>query len=132
MHLVTARNHQLVQQIAAWLEDLELPPEWAVPMVQDFERGEALKLARAVEDQIAVSRSNAAAAHHSVDGLGQVEMQMASRLRIEIARRYKDKHVLQDKKYLKKLEAEHGFQLQPAYRGKTRITVNKSFNRQAS
>ena len=122
MHIIADKNRQLVDQMATWLEELDLPPSWAVAMVQDFERGEALRLQQAMADQFRVSASNFSAAHRSVDGLGQVEMQMASSLRAEIQRRYKDKHVLDDPKYLKKLEREHGFHFKPHYRQKARIT----------
>lgn len=121
MHLVTDRNHQLVHLMAAWLEELDLPPEWALPMVQDFERGEALRLEKAIREQMQVSAANVNAEHTSVEGLGQVDMQMARSLRMEIHRRYADKNVLQDKAYLKKLESEYGFQFKPNYKRKARI-----------
>lgn len=129
MHLITDKNHEKVQMMMDWLVSLDLPPEWAVPMVQDFERGEALRLSKAIEDQWAVSAANERAAHHSVECLGQVQMQMASSLRQEIHRRYGDKQVLKDPKYLKKLEQEHGFRFQPAYARKAQIVVERDIKK---
>jgi hypothetical protein len=126
MHIVTDRNHALVQQMAEWLVSLDLPPEWAVAMVQDFERGEALRLEKAIRDQWAVSVDNEQAEHRGVDGLGQAQVQMASSLRQEIQRRYKDKHVIDDLNYLKKLERDHGFRFKPRYERKAQITVTRS------
>jgi hypothetical protein len=108
--------------MAHWLETLELPPEWAVPMVQDFERGEALRLEKAIRDQMKVSMDNARAEHRGVECLGQVEVQMASSLRQEIFRRYRDKGVMEDREYLAKLERDHGFRFKPNYQRKVRIT----------
>lgn len=121
MHLITDKNHQTVQMMASWLESLDLPPEWALEMVLDFERGEALRLSKAIREQMAVSIQNAQAAHRGVDGLGQAEIEMASSLRQEIYRRYRDKEVLSDPKYLKKLEDEYGLQFKPNYQRKARI-----------
>lgn len=125
MHLITDKNHRHVQLMAAWLEELDLPPQWAVEMVHDFERGEALRLEKAIKDQWAVSDANARAQHRSVECLGQVELQMASSLKAEIQRRYADKHVLEDPKYLKKLENEYGFRFKPEYQRKASVIVNK-------
>lgn len=121
MHLITDKNHQMVAMMAAWLEGLDLPTHWAVEMVRDFERGEALRLQKAIADQMAVSASNAAAEHRGVECLGQVQVQMASSLRQEIHRRYADKHVMDDPKYLAKLERDHGFRFQPKYQRKARM-----------
>jgi hypothetical protein len=121
MHLVTDKNRRVVELMAHWLETLDLPPQWAVAMVQDFERGEALRLEKAIRDQMKVSVENARAEHRGVEGLGQVEVQMASSLRQEIHRRYADKGVLEDRDYLAKLEREHGFRFRPNYQRKARI-----------
>lgn len=121
MHLITDKNHQTVAMMAAWLESLDLPPAWAVEMVRDFERGEALRLEKAIADQMAVSAENERAEHRGVECLGQVQVQMASSLRQEIHRRYADKHVLDDPRYLRRLEREHGFRFRPHYQRKARI-----------
>lgn len=127
MRIITDQNHAAVEEMAAWLDSQGLPPQWAVAMVRDFERGEALRLEKAIRDQWAVSDANARAEHRGVDGVGQAQVQMAQSLKVEIQRRYKDKHVLDDPDYLKKLERDHGFKFQPTYQRKAQITVSRSF-----
>jgi hypothetical protein len=125
MHIIADKNHAVVEQMAAWLESMDLPPQWAVAMVQDFERGEALRLEKAIRDQWAVSATNDQAEHRGVECLGQVELQMASSLRSEIYRRYADKGVLDDPRYLKKLEQDHGFRFKPRYQRKAQVVVER-------
>ncbi len=121
MHLITDRNHQMVQRVAAFLEEGGLPPEWAVKFVRDCERGEAGRLTKAVNDQMELSALNAKAQHRGVDGLGQVQSAMAPSLAAEIRRRYADRHVIDDPKYMRKLEREYGFQFKPNYQRKARV-----------
>lgn len=121
MYLITAKNHQLVQRVAAWLEEGGLPPEWAVDFVRDCEECNAGRLSKAVEKQIELSGANARAEHRGVEGLGQVQRSIAPELAAEFQRRYAGKHVTEDAKYMKRLEREYGFQFKPNYRRKARI-----------
>lgn len=124
MHLVLDKNQPLVQRVAAWLERMELPTAWAVPLVQEFEKGENLRLAKAIEEQLHLSKENHEAEHRGVDGLGQVTSQMASSLRMEIVRRMGE-HALEDKRTLRRIEQDYGLKLQPTYQRKPTITVGE-------
>jgi hypothetical protein len=122
MHLILEKNHQLVQRIAAWLAQMELPTAWAVPLVQEFEKGESLRLAKAIEEQLALSKENRDAEHRGVDGLGQVTSQVASSLRMEIVRRM-GPQAMEDKKLLRRIEQDYGLQFKPNYQRKARVVM---------
>lgn len=120
MFLVLDKNREKVQQIAAWLDELELPTAWAVYFVQRFERGEEMRLAKAIEDQLALSKENHEAEHRGVEGLGQVNRQIADTLREEIRRRMGE-HTLDDPKIMRRIEREYGLCFKPSYKPKARV-----------
>jgi len=111
----------MVQRVAAFLEAGGFPPEWAVDFVRDCEAGEVGRLQKAITDQMELSAANANAKHRGVDGLGQVQQAIAPSLAAEIQRRYADRNVLDDERYMQKLAREYGWQLKPNYERKARI-----------
>lgn len=124
MHLVLERNRALVDKIAHWLEGMELPTAWAVQIVQDFEAGENLRLARAIEDQLSLSKENFNAQHTGVNGLGQVERSIADTLREEICRRMGE-HALDDPRIMRRVEQDYGLCFKPSYKQKARMIVDR-------
>jgi hypothetical protein len=122
VHLVLEKNRESVERIAAWLDTLDVPTPlaWAVELVRRFEKGEELRLEKAIMDQLALSKDNFNAEHTGVEGLGQVNRSIADSLREEIRRRMGES-ALDDPQTMRKIEQEYGLRFKPTYKRKARV-----------
>jgi hypothetical protein len=116
MHLQIQKNNETLEELTELLG-----PSLAKRAYADFERGNNLRLAKALSEQAAVGRSNANASHRGVDGIGQVGARMATSLQHELRRLY-GQDALQDEAFIDRLNRDNpNFNFKPAYQRKTRI-----------
>lgn len=114
MHLVTQSDpppEHLVESFG---------PAIAAKLWDDFKRGNNLRLAKAIREQQEVGKENAAVAHRSVDGMGQVMCRMSQSLKYAIIELY-GHDALEDRDFMRKLDSDNHLGLKPAYERKAAI-----------